>query len=364
MITRRAPLFSAALLGLSMACSSAAPTRPATLVFSVLPTPNLTQQAAATVRLRVEDGRSSMLRSGVIIDSRGYVLTSFSSIGVAGFGPSGRDGGPRPGTIYNPDRVSVEVFDGPYASVPTEYIARVVRGDLRLNLALLRITATPDGLIPDDLRFPTVNMAEAQSEPLWGGTGFAIGASANVPNLTVYQGSLIAGISNSEGAIAGYLIDLRRTTLDGAPYFDAEGHFTGIMSRGFLRPPNRIPTAWRDALAEGPIQDSQVVGIEALRPGEWSEVNLIGDSIYVPSLDEDRSDAVEEFLFSLPSLQAGSVVVEPAVNITAYQGGQVLQSGSGEIFIASEADVMVAVRMPRPDDPRGLRLRVRFEPLR
>ena len=30
---------------------------------------------------------------------------------------------------------------------------------------------------------------------------------------------------------------------------------------------------------------------------------------------------------------------------------------------AAEADVLVAVRMPRPSDPRGLRLRVRFEPL-
>lgn len=353
-----------------VACASAPPPRPATLVFSALPTPDLTEHAAAAVRLRVEDGRSSMLRSGVMIDPRGYVLTTFSSIGVESFGSgtssSARSGGSgaRPGTLYDADHIAVEVFDGPYASVPTEYVARVVRGDLRLNLALLRITATLDGLLPDDHRFAAVDLDEASSEPLWGGTGFAIGASANVPSLTVYQGALIAGISNSQGGIAGYLVDLRRTTLDGAPYYDGEGHFAGVLSRGFLRPPNRIPEGWRQALAAGSIEDRVVVGIEALRPGVWSEINLIGDSIYIPAADEEHSESTEEFLFSLPSLQAGSIIVEPAVTISAYQGGRLLESGTGEIFIASEADVMVAVRMPRPDDPRGLRLRVRFEPLR
>jgi len=308
-----------------------------------------------------------MLRSGVMIDPRGYVLTTFSSIGVesfAGGGATSHGGGARPGTLYDGDHVSVEVFDGPYASVPTEYVARVVRGDIRLNLALLRITATLDGLLPEDHRFSAIDLTTASSDPLWGGTGFAIGASANVPSLTVYQGSLVAGISNSQGAIAGYLVNLQRTTLDGAPYYDADGHFAGVLSRGFLRPPSRIPQAWLDAMTAGPIEDREVVGIERLVPGIWSEIDLIGDSTYIPAVDEERGDATEEFVFSLPSLQAGSIIVEPAVSISAYQGGRMIESGTGEIFIPSEADVLIAVRMPRPDDPRGLRLRVRFEPLR
>ncbi len=351
-----------------MGCGSAPAPRAATLVFSAPPTPDLTEHAAAAVRLRVEDGRVSMLRSGVMIDPRGYVLTTFSSIGVesfAGGGATSRSAGARPGTLYDGDHVAVEVFDGPYASVPTEYVARVVRGDMRLNLALLRITATLDGLLPEDHRFAAIDLRNASSEPLWGGIGFAIGASANVPSLTVYQGSLVAGISNSEGAIAGFLVNLHRTTLDGAPYYDADGRFAGVLSRGFLRPPSRIPQAWIDALGSGHIDDREVVGIERLVPGVWSEIDLIGDSTYVPSADDERGgDATEEFVFSLPSLQAGSVVVEPAVSVSAYQGGRMIESGTGEIFIPSEADVLVAVRMPRPDDPRGLRLRVRFEPLR
>jgi hypothetical protein len=96
----------------------------------------------------------------------------------------------------------------------------------------------------------------------------------------------------------------------------------------------------------------------------WAEVDLIGDSAYVPPLEETASDATEEFLFRAPSSTAGSILVEPAVSVSAYSGGRPLESGTGEIFITAEPDVMVAVRMPRPDDPRGLRLRVRFEPLR
>lgn len=353
---------TAALL---VSCAGAPPARPASLVFSASPTPDLTAQAGAAVRLRVEDGRTSLLRSGVMIDPRGYVLTAFSSIGVETYGTGGsRGGSARPGTLYEAEHVAVEVFDGPYASVPTEYVARVVRGDLRLNLALLRVTATLDGLLPEDHRFVSVDPASAPTEPLWGGTGFAIGATTNVPSLTVHQGALVAGITNSHGTIAGYLVDLRRPSLDGAPYFDAEGRFAGVLTRGFLRPPQRFPEAWREALAAGDIDDRIVTGIVPLQPGVWAEVDLIGDSVYTPETTEDRPDVTEEFLFTLPSLQAGSVVVEPAVSLSAYQGGRLLNSGTGEIFVASEADVMIAVRMPRPDDPRGLRLRVRFEPLR
>lgn len=353
-----------------LACGGAAPPRPASLVFSTLPTPDLGSQAAATVRLRVDDGRTSLLRSGVVIDPRGYVLTAFSSVGVETFGTSSstaassRSSGARPGTLYDEEHVAVEVFEGPYASVPTEYVARVVRGDLRLNLALLRITATLDGLLDPAQRFAAIELDAGTSEPIWGGIGFAVGASAHVPSLTVYQGELIAGITNSRGAIAGYLVNLRRTTLDGAPYFDAEGRFAGVLSRGFLRPPGRVPEEWRTALTAGDIDDRRIDGIGQLEPGVWAEIDLIGDSAYVPPLEETASDTTEEFLFRAPSSTAGSIVVEPAVSVSAYTGGRLLENGTGEIFITAEPDVMVAVRMPRPDDPRGLRLRVRFEPLR
>lgn len=345
------------------ACGSSAPARPATLVFAARPTPDLGAQAAAAVRLRVEDGRTSLLRSGVIVDPRGYVLTSFSSVGVSAFPTSSRSAAARPGTLFSADQVRVEVFDGPYASVPTEYIARVVRGDLRLNLALLRITATLEGLLPEEQRFPSVRFDATPAEPLWGGSGFAIGAAAHVPSLAVYTGSVIAGISNSRGEIAGYLVDVRRSTLDGAPFFDSTGEFSGVLSSGFLRPRHRVPAAWTAALAGGHIDDREIVGVEPLAPGVWTEIDLIGDSVYVPGLEEAHVEAMEEFIFALPNLVAGTVVVEPSVPVAAYRGGALMVGGSGEIFVPAESDVLVAVHMPRPDDPRGLRLRARFEPL-
>lgn len=354
-------LFAACLcLG---ACTAAPPTQPVNLVFATRGTPDLSQGAAAAVRLRVEDGQTSYVRSGVLIDPRGYVLTSFSSVGVESLGEARRGGAARPGTLYDSERVQVEIFEGPYTATPQTYIARVVRGDIRLNLALLRITETLDGvLVGDEQRFPFIDLASIASEPRWGSSGLAIGAGANLPSLMVRPGTLIAGIRNSRDQIAGYLVDLSMITLDGAPYFDGEGRFAGLLSRGFLRPPERIPEAWRNELAAGAIDTLEVQGIEVLEPGVWSDIDLIGDSPFRQSFDDDR-EVTEDFFYRLPNLRAGTIVAEPAVLITVYQGGRRIAGGSGEVFIAAEADVLVAVSMPRPNNPRGLRLRVRFEPL-
>jgi hypothetical protein len=349
------------MLGLG-ACAQPAP-QPVSFVFATRPTPDLNAGAAATVRLRVEDGQTSHLRSGVLIDPRGYVLTSFASVGVEGISSTRRGAISRPGTLYDADHVIVEVFEGPFATNPNAYVARVVRGDLRLNLALLQITGTLDGALLEGQTFAYIDLNEVASAPRWGSAGLAIGAGANVPSLTVRPGNLIAGIRNSQNQIAGYLVDLYYATMDGAPYFDSEGAFAGILSRGFLRPPERVPAAWREALAAGELGEREVTGVERLEPGVWAEVDLIGDSPYRPSSDEAGHEVTEDFFFQLPNLQAGTIVAQPAVSIVAYQGGRPIAGGSGEVFVAAEADVLVSVRMPRPNDPRGLRLRVRFEPL-
>lgn len=345
------------------ACASQPPPQPVTLVFATRPAPDVSQGAAAAVRLRVEDGQTSYLRSGVMVDPRGYVLTSFSAVGVESLSDSRRGGNGRPGTLYDAEHVQVEVFDGPFATNPRIYVARVVRGDIRLNLALLRIVGTLDGALPEDQRFAAIDLATLPSAPRWGSSGLAIGAGANVPSLTVRPGTLIAGIRNSHDEIAGYLVDLYFSTLDGAPYFDADGEFAGVLSRGFLRPPERVPEAWRAELAAGDLDTLEVLGVEQLEPGVWAEIDLIGDSPYRPSGDESSREVTEDFFFMLPSMRSGTIIAEPAVSISAYRGGQPIAGGSGEVFVAAEADVLVAVRMPRPSDPRGLRLRVRFEPL-
>jgi hypothetical protein len=149
-------------------------------------------------------------------------------------------------------------------------------------------------------------------------------------------------------------------TLDGAGYYDANGQLVGVYMNGFVRPTSRIPAAWREALAAGDIDDRVIDGITTLEPGRWAEPSPIGDAVFVPGEDETRADATEEFLFALPSTAAGTLEVEPPVSVTAYQRGRILQSGNGEIYVPAEPDVYVAVRMPRPTDPRGLRLRVRF----
>jgi hypothetical protein len=337
-------------------CGPAVTHTSATITFASPQTPDLSSRGAAAVRLRVQDASVSLTRSGVMIDPRGYLLTTFSSVGIQ----AARARGGRPGTLYGGgDEVRVEIFDGPYSSAPVEHVGRVVRGDLRLNLALVRITAGPDGPLPPDARFAAVE-PPTDATLAWGGFGWAIGASPAVPSLTAFHANTTAGIQNSSGQIAGFLVNMVEPTLDGAGYYDADGQLVGVYMNGFVRPTSRIPVAWREALAAGPLDDRVIDGITTLEPGRWAEPSPIGDAVFVPGEDETRADATEEFLFALPSTAAGTIEVEPPVSVTAYQRGRILQSGNGEIYVPAEPDVYVAVRMPRPTDPRGLRLRVRF----
>lgn len=327
-----------------------------TITFASPDAPDLTSRGGAAVRLRVQDASVSLTRSGVMIDPRGYLLTTFTAVGVG----AARSRGGRPGTLFGGgDEVRVEVFEGPYSSTPTEYVGRVVRGDLRLNLALVRITGSPDGPLAGDVRFAAVE-PPADATLAWGGFGWAIGASPTIPTLTAFHANTTAGIQNSEGRIAGFLVNMVEPTLDGAGYYDASGALVGVYMNGFVRPTSRIPTSWREALAAGPIDDRVIDGITTLEPGRWAEASPIGDAVFIPGEDETRADVVEEYLFALPATAAGTIEVEPPVSVTAYQRGRILQSGNGEIYVPAEPDVYVAVRMPRPTDPRGLRLRVRF----
>src|SRR5262245_20939384 len=93
----RLAAFGALASALTVACAAPSAARPAILRFDTSPAPDLTTVGAAAVRLRVQDGRNSLLRSGVVVDPRGYVLTSFSAVGVG----EARATAPRPGTLYD-----------------------------------------------------------------------------------------------------------------------------------------------------------------------------------------------------------------------------------------------------------------------
>ena len=353
-------LAAAVCAGLALLGCSPATTRvaPVTLVFSSPEAPDLAPFAASIVRVRTADGSSVLTRSGAMIDPRGYVLTTFSSIGSSG--TRGRT--VRPGTLFGGgDDVRVEVFDGPFSTAPTEYIGRVVRGDIRLNLALVRITASVDGPLADDQRFASLD--PATDVPLsWGSFGWIVGSVPTVPSLVAFHSNVAAAITNSEGVVAGYVLNSWDTSLEGAPFFDADGRFAGVHVAGFVRPVSRMPAAWRDELAASALDDRRIEGLVALTSGTWAEVAPIGDSVFSTHSEESssRAEVLEEFVFTVPNAQSGTFTVEPPVTVAAYQRGRSLLSGTGEIYIPGEPDVYVVVRMPRPSDPRGLRLRVRF----
>jgi hypothetical protein len=348
--------------GLCAGCGDVPP-RPAVLSFAGAGAPDLTSQARSVVRLRIQDSSMSLVRSGVLVGERGYVLTAFSNVGVTGV-RTGRaatvlGAGGRPGTLYaGGEDIRVEVFDSPYRPEPTEYVARVVRGDMRLNLALLRIVAAEDGPLPPGQEFAAVPL-DAAAPPAWGQWLWVIGASVQ-GGLHVGSNVVAQGILNSQGTMAGYYLGMLPSFVDGAPAYDAEGRLVGIMQSSFLRPAERVPRSWLDEM-RGEIVDRRIDGMPLLRSGEWTEVDLVGDTFRTASLYEEAPEgSVEDFLFTVPNQSPGTVRVEPPVDIVALESSRVLGSGVGELFVPSENDVFVVVRFPRSEDPSGLSFRVLF----
>jgi hypothetical protein len=132
------------------------------------------------------------------------------------------------------------------------------------------------------------------------------------------------------------------------------------MQSSFLRPAERVPRSWLDEM-RGEIVDRRIDGMPLLRSGEWTEVDLVGDTFRTASLYEEAPEgSVEDFLFTVPNQSPGTVRVEPPVDIVALESSRVLGSGVGELFVPSENDVFVVVRFPRSEDPSGLSFRVLF----
>ncbi|MBI5490126.1 MAG: trypsin-like peptidase domain-containing protein [Deltaproteobacteria bacterium] len=357
-------LLAACALGVLEAGCPAAP-RPAVLSFAAIDAPDLSGQVRSAVRLRIQDSSSSMVRSGVLVGDRGYILTAFSNVGLAvarqGRAAAYLGGGGRPGTLYGGgEDIRVEVFDSPYESQPSEYTARVVRGDMQVNFALLRIVASEDGPLSADQRFDGIELGAAAPVE-WGSTLWVLGSSSQA-GLHVEPRTVAEGVLNSKGEVAGYYIGGFPSFMDGAPAYDAEGRFVGLVQSSYLRAADRIPGDWLADLAAG-IEDRRIDGMPDLPSGEWLTVDLLGDTLRGASPYEDASESsVEDLYFSVPDQTAGTVKIEPPVDLVAVQGGSALGAGTGELFVPAETQVYLIVRFPRSEDPRGLSFRVRFSP--
>ena len=115
----------------------------------------------AAVRIQVDLPGGSSTGSGSIIDERGYVLTNFH---VVGFSRHGEHGGAPGGFYGDGEHVQIATVTSARDTATTRYIGRVVRGDVRLDLALVRIISNADGTpIAPGTVFPTVELATTES---------------------------------------------------------------------------------------------------------------------------------------------------------------------------------------------------------
>lgn len=344
---------------------AAAPPQPIHYVITGPASPDLSDPIRYAVRLTVETPEASFTRSGVMIDPRGYVLTTYSAVGNT------TEGEGIPGELFaDGQNIRVQLFDSPFLPSEREYLAEVVRGDLRLNFALLRIVSDVEGAALDpELRFPSVDLDHVSERFGLAAMGWMVGAHATHRSPLIDLMSFTHCWANSSGALSACSGWTFAPSMDGAGMFDGDGRLLAIgMSPRVYRPINRLPAAWRQALAQGPIDNQELSGIDVLRDGEWVEVTPVGDLVAAPSEESSYRREAEgggqTYYFRVESSSPGTVRAVPPMRIRVSQGGRALAMGNGEVFVSGAPRTMVAVTVPDAEDPRGLFLRVQFEPNR
>jgi serine protease Do len=323
----------------------------------------------SAVRVQVDiagpSGRTgSSTGSGSIIDPRGYVLTNFHVVGQTRWSAMGLPGA----FLGDGQHVQIAMVEDARHAAQPRWIARVVRADVRLDLALLRIVSQADGSpIPAGTTFPTIEIATTEGmqpgAPLW-----AFGYPLGVRTINVTGGHTTGFQMNARGEVAwirtdaefnpgnsgGMLVD-RRGRLVAVPTAVVSGDDT-LEPIELARPAERIPQAWLDALGRGHLDDVQVAGISAITAGTEATASAVGDS---GGLDDEP----EIQFFTLPASRPAVVRTSPALPVALVSERGIVREARGELAIAASdpPNAMLAVLLPRPGDGAVSEARVRLD---
>ena len=321
----------------------------------------------AAVKLTVEvPGRGgrplSSTGSGSIIDPRGYVLTNFHVVGHVA------PGGGVPGTLFHPqNEVRISLAQSPRETAQERYIGRVVRADIRLDLALIRIVSDLRGApLPASTRFATVPIADTSGlRP--GSRLFAFGFPLGVQTINVTSGEMSGFQMNTRDQVAWIRTDAEfNPGNSGGMLLDRRGRLvaipTAVLSgRGTLepielaRPAERVPAEWRRELRRRHNEDTVIGGI----PGPPLRA-LLHEAVG----DGSSLDGPEMHFFRLPATRPLRVDVSPALTVGLLtENGLVVREGQGELIVRSTDPAGVVLGMlipPRRDSGGGtLAIRVR-----
>lgn len=302
----------------------------------------------ATVRLAVPNPSGvQSTGSGAMIDPRGYVLTNFHVVGHT----TPEDG--TPGRLLDAgNRVSIAtVEDGRDAAVP-RYWGRVVRGDARLDLALVRIVSDEDGAPVRGRAFRTVPIGETDGlrpgSPVW-----TLGFPLSTRTITVTQGAIAGFQMNLSGQIAWLRTDAEiNPGNSGGLLVDSRGRLIGVPTAKYgedeagrpidpvrlARPIDRVPQEWLDSLRRGHIEDVIITGAPSLVPGESLRDVANGDNADL--------EAVELRYYPLPpGPRPARILTNPRLQTGLYGGGRLLRQSPGfvDVLPSDPQPLVVAV---------------------
>ncbi|MBN8612630.1 MAG: trypsin-like peptidase domain-containing protein [Deltaproteobacteria bacterium] len=323
----------------------------------------------SAVRIQVDitgpGGRTgSSTGSGAVIDPRGYILTNFHVVGQTRWSSMGLPGA----FLGDGQHIQIATVESARMAAQPRWIARVVRADVRLDLAILRIVSQADGSpIPPGTTFETIEIASTEGmqpgAPLW-----AFGFPLGVRTINVTGGHTTGFQMNARNEVAwirtdaefnpgnsgGMLVD-RRGRLVAVPTAVVSGDET-LEPIELARPAERIPQAWLDALSRGSIDDVLVTGITPLVSGGAATASAVGDS---GGLDDEP----EIQFFSLPASRPATVRATPAVPIALVSASGIVREARGQISITQydPPNTMLAVLLPRPTDGSATEARLSFD---
>ena len=279
-------------------------------------------------------GRSG---TGFIIDRQGYVLTSFRTIGH-GDGASGTVG-----SLYAPDnRYLVATQEGSEARY--RYVARVVRADVRKDVAVLQIVARLGGGSLRGVDFPT--LAEGPT-PARGSRGRIIGYPSGSSTQRAVSATVRGVVLDSYRQPAYIETQARLDAgMVGGPLLDTGGRFSGvtITSAGLVRPGRFVSARWRDALRAGNVNDLRVEGMRTLALGA-----PLPDATFAPP-----RQGSEWLYYRLPTSRPLNVRVEPALGLGVYARGRAYGSGRGSVAVEAGTPGNAVLAVEKPASCSGL----------
>jgi len=228
-----------------------------------------------------------MSGSATFIDPRGYLLTNAHVV-------SSRLGG-----LYDPkNRVVIATTSSPNEPVKVRWVGRVVRVDLRLDLALIRVVANAKGAALSRERFKTLALAPPKRLQ-HGNSVFAIGYPLGSESINLGAGHVLGFEYNARREVSWIRTDAEfNPGSSGGMLVDTRGELVGVPTSLYrhtkdsepvemARPISRIPAHWRTAL-KGEIKDLLVEGVRYLDGKAPLQDTLSGDGQLFNFADEHR----------------------------------------------------------------------------